>query len=80
MQKNILKFSESIANVAVEAEHEMFNEGKFENIDIVHKTYDHSKNVNYHVKEIQNDTLKEEKLLKKTIVITGKEKKWYKRN
>ena len=42
-QKNILKFSESIANVAVEAEQEMFNEGKFENIDVVHKTYDHSK-------------------------------------
>ena len=64
-QKNILKFSKSIANATVEAEQEIFNEWKFENIDVVHKTYDHSTNVNYHVKGIQNDTLKEEKLLKK---------------
>ena len=75
-QKNILKFSKSIANATVEAEQEIFNKGKFEYIDVVDKTYDHSKNVNYHVKEVKNDTLKEKKLLKKkTIVITGKKKK-----
>ena len=60
-QKNILKFSESMANAAVEAEQEFFNEGKFENIDVVHNTYDHTKTVNYHLKEVQNKTLKEEK-------------------
>ena len=64
-----------MANATVEAEQEMFNEEKFENIYVVHKTYDHSKNVNYHVKEVQNYTLKEEKLFKKTIVIAGKKKK-----
>ena len=54
-----------MANAAVEAEQEIFNKGTFEYIDVVDKTYDHSKNVNYHVKEVQNDTLKEEKLFKK---------------
>ena len=64
-QKNMLKISESMANTSVEAEQDIFDEGKFENIYVVHKTYDHSKYVNYHVKEVKNDTLKEEKLLKK---------------
>ena len=64
-QKKIYKYSESMANAAVEAEQEIFNEGKFENIDVVHNTYDHTKTVNYHLKEVQNETLKEEKLFKK---------------
>ena len=51
-----------MANATVEAEQEIFNEGKFENIDDVHNTYDHTKTVNYHLKEVQNETLKEEKL------------------
>ena len=49
-QKNIIKISESMANAAVEAKQEIFDEGKFENIDVVDKTYDHSKNVNYYDK------------------------------
>ena len=32
-----------MANAAVEIEQEFFTEGKFENINVVHKTYDHSK-------------------------------------
>ena len=74
-QKNILKFSKSIANAVVEAEQEIFNKGKFEYIDVVDKSYDHSKNVNYHVKEVQNDTLKEEKLFKKKQLILQAETK-----
>ena len=64
-----------MANTAVEAEQEIFDEGKFKNIDVVHKTYDHSKNVNYHVKEVKNDTLKEEKLFKKNNCYYRQEKK-----
>ena len=74
-KKNILKFSKSIANAAVEADQEIFNKEKFEYIDVVDKTYDHSKNVNYHVKEVKNDTLKEKKLLKKNNCYYRQEKK-----
>ena len=51
-----------MVNATVEAEQEIFNEGKFENIDIVHNTYDHTKTVNYHLEEVQNETLKEQML------------------
>ena len=54
-----------MTKAVVEAEQEMFDEGKFENIDVVNKTYDHSKNINYHDKEVKNDTLKEENSFKK---------------
>ena len=53
-----------MTKAAVEAEQEMFGEGKFENIDVVIKTYDHSKTVNYHDKEVKNDKLKEENSFK----------------
>ena len=36
-----------MTKAAVEAEQEIFGEGKFENIDAVIKTYDHTKTVNY---------------------------------
>ena len=50
----------SRANAAVEAEQEVYNEGKFEDINVVHNKYDHTKNINYHLEEVQNETLKEE--------------------
>ena len=56
-------------------EQEIFDEGKFEKIDVVHKTYDHSKNVNYHVKEVKNDTLKKGKLFKKKQLLLQARKK-----
>ena len=59
-KKYIIKFSESMANAAVEAEQEVYNEGKFEDINVVHNKYDHTKNINYHLEEVQNETLKEE--------------------
>ena len=74
-KNNIIKFSESMANAAVESEQEFFNEGKFEYIDVVHNTYDNTKTVNYHLEEVQNETLKEEMLYKKTIDHTGKKRK-----
>ena len=49
-----------MANAAVEAEQEVYNEGKFEDINVVHNKYDHTKNINYHLEEVQNETLKEE--------------------
>ena len=53
-----------MTKAAVEAEQEIFGDGTFKNIDVVIKTYDHSKTVNYHDKEVKNDKLKEENLFK----------------
>ena len=56
-----------MTKAAVEAEQEMFGDGKFENIDAVIKTYDHTKTVNYcdDKDEVKKDKLKEEILFKK---------------
>ena len=63
-QNDILKISESTAKATVETEQEIFGEGKFENVDVVIKTYDHSKTINYYDKEVKNNKLKEENLFK----------------
>ena len=54
-----------MTKAAVEAEQEVFGVGKFENIDAVNKTYDHTKTVNYYDDEVKNFKLKEENLFKK---------------
>ena len=64
-QNDILNISESMTKAAVEAEQEIFGDGTFKNIDVVIKTYDHSKTVNYYDEEVKNDKLKEKNLIKK---------------
>ena len=54
-----------MTKAAVEAEQEIFGDGTFKNIDVVIKTYDHSKTVNYYDEEVKNDKLKEKILIKK---------------
>ena len=56
-----------LKKAAVEAEQEVFGVGKFENIDAVHKTYDHTKTVDYceDEDEVKKDKLNEIILFKK---------------
>ena len=56
-----------MTKAAVEAEQEVFGVGKFENIDAVNKTYDHTKTVDYceDEDEVKKDKLNEKILFKK---------------
>ena len=56
-----------MTKAAVEAEQEVFGVGKFENIDAVNKTYDHTKTVDYceDEDEVKKDKLNENILFKK---------------
>ena len=51
----------------VEDEQEVFGVGKFENIDAVNKTYDHTKTVDYceDEDEVKKDKLNEKNVFKK---------------
>ena len=66
-QNDILKISEPMIKATVEVEQEIFGDGKFENIDAVIKTYDHTKTVDCcdDEDEVKKDKLKEKKLLEK---------------
>ena len=59
LENDINKIAESMKKTSVEAEQEVFGVGKFENIDAVNKTYDHTKTVDYCVDE---DEVKKDKL------------------
>jgi len=56
-----------MTKAAVEAEQEIFGVGKFENIDAVIETYDHTKTVDYcdNEDEVKKDKLNEKNLFKK---------------
>ena len=53
-----------MTKIEVEAEQEVFGVGKFENIDAVNKTYDHTKTVDYceDEDEVKKDKLNEKKI------------------
>ena len=71
-KKTVNIFSEVMGDAAVDTEDEFYSRCKFSGKEVEHKTYDDTKNINYHDDEVKHDLFHEEVLLKKRQLVIQK--------
>ena len=70
--KNVRRISKILTDAEIDASDEIFERGRYEDIEYVNKNYDHSNTIDYYSEEERHVSLEKEKWLKKQNLIKEK--------